>query len=601
MKWFNSSKKGKNKNISENNLSKVEEKKLTRKEKKLQKAETKRLNKENKKINKQNKKANKKKTNNVVIDQQLNVVDTNAAFFENNNFQDFYIENNDINNSLVETAIDNAIYVAEQRLNNEPDFLIESENFFTEEKKPIYEESVLPIEEYGLPFQIAYDKNEPIDKNISADFLYTKQDLERLELSPDDFVKFFKNGTIFYKMNSFVTKDDISFNKIFKNGTKFSQQEIDPDEELIIKNSDINNLFNDKTTSIADIIKVSSEDDEKRESLKNKIFKLNQEIETRISYHNNFSISDEDTAAAILSRKKIEQKQEELSNKIFELKESFVNNNIFYRIQNLFFKTWDENNIYFGYKLENINFDVYSGDRIVVLSDDSITNQLLIDVLRGDEIKTSGYVYKNLFRKKQWIDVDDLKFNYSTLSDIDLNDELLYGLTSPDYLSFGLKKKDNVIMSMKKIFTSLGKTPNEKFLKKLINLMAFEPETTKNIFELDDLNLEKFITICDIAIDKKMILMKSICQGMSYNEKNALLNFLSDHFSKSNATVIYASDDLNDVNLFATKVMVLKKYQLMDFKPIDKILDSFQTVNDFVFYQLKYGKVSEMDEEEVNG
>lgn len=587
MKWFNSSKKKNDKKHDEKNIK--DNAKVSRKNKKLEKAESKKLNKENRKKYKQKSRIFKRINENI---NNQKTVNTNNEFFESNNFQNFYPEPYEVKDF---SLIDNAISIAEERVSEEPNLLTENEIFFEEEKEPIYEESILPVEEFGVPFDISYDKNDPITKNISFDHLYTKEDLDRLELSPDNFVKFFKNGTVFYKMNPMITETDVSIKKIFKSGTKFSQQSIRNDEESILKNYDLGNLFKGDVTSVSDIIKFSSEDDEKREKLKEKILKLNEEIESRISFHNNFDISDEDTAAAIMSRKKIEQKQEELNSKIYELKDNYVNNNIFYKVQNVFFNTWDEDNIYFGYKLEDVTFDVYSGDRIVVISDDSITNQLLIDVLRGDEVKTSGYVYKNLFRKNQWIDTDDLKFNYSTLNDIDLNDELMYGLTSPDYLSFGLKKKDNVLVSMKKIFSSLGKSPNEKFVMRLIELMSFDSETNKNIFELDDLNLEKFITICDIAIDKKMILIKNICQGMSFNQKNDLLIFLNEYFTKNNVTVIYASDDLYDVNLCASKVMVIKKSQVIDFKPIEKILDTFKTVNDYVFYNLKYGKLKDIE------
>ncbi|MDE6894121.1 MAG: hypothetical protein K2J02_01960, partial [Malacoplasma sp.] len=322
------------------------------------------------------------------------------------------------------------------------------------------------------------------------------------------------------------------------------------------------------------VLNADSEEEWKRNDLRTKIFKLNQEIEQQINRHKMNMIGKTDK-----EKKELDLKQQEIRESISELNQSFPNEQILFKIQRLIFLTFEENNIYYGHKLENINFDVYPNDRIVVISDDSITNQLLIDVLRGDEAKTSGYVYKNFSNNNQWIDV----------SSLDNNTEITEALASPDYLSLLTKKKEKVVSAMKKIFNKLNKDPSALFISELAEKMHFSDYLTKNIFDLDDLALEKFITMCDILIGKKVILIKSICQDMNLEQRTQFLNFLDSYFKSKNITAIYATENVNDVNLIGNKIMVLKQGQLMDFMSNQKILQRFESLNEFVNYYLTYG------------
>ncbi|RXY97205.1 hypothetical protein D8X55_00700 [Malacoplasma penetrans] len=571
------------------------------------------------------KKSKKNKNYQPTQDVQTELLDNNAFESQQPIEQKIFLENtlpensyskdlNDFDNERIfldTKAVKNEDLIKEtlevSALRNEEDESFKKDDlYFQDENNEVYyEQNVSPVETYGVPFEIAYDNKETIEKNLSYDAIYTETDLKNFGLPEDLFLKFFKNGSVFYKLKKEgKTEDEISVYTVFKKDTKFSDSE---DEEFKkqaylekLKEAEFFSKWDDDF-EINEILGNNLDDSEERLSLKEKIYNLNKEIENKIERLNKVNIVDGDIGELIYTRQYIEQKQEEIKDKIYELKENFSNSNIFYKVKNLFFNTWDEDDIYFGYRLENISFDVYPNDRIVIVSDNSITNQLLVDVLKGDELKTAGYVYKNVWRKNQWVDASDLEYNYSKINNVDLNDELLYGLTSPDYLSFGIKnkRKDNVGISMQRIFKSLGVSPEDKIRDRLIELMRFESQLNKNLFELDDLNLEKFYTICDILINKKMILIKSICQGMSFNEKMELLNFLNKYFATNNITAIYASDDLNDVNLFATKVMVIKQGQLMSFKSFDQILKEFNSVNEFVIHHLKYGVVKEYDVDKI--
>ncbi|MDE6082706.1 MAG: hypothetical protein K2F52_02385, partial [Malacoplasma sp.] len=390
----------------------------------------------------------------------------------------------------------------------------------------------------------------------------------------------FKLNTTFSKLEEI--KSNMEFNLEKKDDSQIELNLEMPSNKIksteLVDNKDSNIVLFDswEENPFNSALNMESEEEWKRNDLRTKIFKLNQEIEQQINRHKMNMIGKTDK-----EKKELDAKQQEIRKSISEMNENFSSEQILFKIQRLIFLTFEENNIYYGHKLENINFDIYPNDRIVVLSDDSISNQLLIDVLRGDEVKTSGYVYKNFSNNNQWIDVSSLE-----------NDkEITESLASPDYLSFITKKKEKVVSAMKKIFNKLDKDPSALFISELAEKMHFSDYMTKNIFELDDLALEKFTTMCDILIGKKVILIKSICQDMNFEQRSKLLSFLNDYFKSKNITVIYATEDINDVNLIGNKIMVLKQGQLMDFMSNQKILQRFESLDEFVNYYLTYGTI----------
>lgn len=436
--------------------------------------------------------------------------------------------------------------------------------------KPQYEEG-----------EMVFSSDNYIEKNIHKEALYTKQDLKNFNLSENDVIKFFKNGSIYYKLKEPLNNTNEA-KKIFKNGTKFSLS--------TLKNiTEHDPFFKDvKHYKDFDIYSLLPEDEKINPILQHKIYELNRSLEQQLKNVEEYSINETEIESIINAQKNILETQMELQNKIYSLRQDYANSSVFFKITNLYFNTWNEDDIYFGYKLNDLSFDVYSTDKIVVISDNSITNQLLIDVLRGDETKTSGHIYKNLTREQKWIDVDDPDYDQYKIQSMDLNEEIFYGLTSPDYLSFGIRKKDNVGITLSKICRALSVQVEEEFKNKLITLMNFNEYLNHNVFELDDLNLEKFITICDILIGKKILLIKSICQGMSYNQKMELLRFLNNYFDAKKITVIYASDDYLEANLIASKIMLIKNGYIVAFENLNNILSKFNTINDYIVYTLRY-------------
>ena len=499
--------------------------------------------------------------------QNLNLENEELLEFENGQ-QDLNVENfnYDVQNENIDDSIENSenqneqILIDQQELNN-----LKQTEFQMPINEPIY-----------------FSQEELVNRNLYSDTLYTSYDLEAFDLKEEDVVKFFKNGSVYYKLKDPLSA--VNFRKIFKKDTRFSN-------DVSLKEMTESDLFfsDIKYFKDFDIESALAFDDGIKPELKLQIYELNEKLKSQLETIEEYKLNENELEKIAEAQKQILMNQKEIKEKIVNLKHDYANSNVFYRVSNIEFNTWNEDDIYFGYKLNDISFDIFSTDRIVIISDNSISNQLLIDVLRGDETKTSGYIYKNLVRAQKWIDIDDPEYDQYKIQSMDLNEEVYYGLTSPDYLSFGINKKDNVGITMSKIFKALQVQVNEQFKEKLLKLMKFESFLNVNVFELDDLNLEKFITICDILIGKKIILMKSICQGMTYNDKTELFKFLNKYFDAKKVTVLYAADDYLVANLLATKIMIIKEGNLIDVKRVDNLLAYFNSINDYILYTIKHG------------
>lgn len=459
----------------------------------------------------------------------------------------------------------------------------QSENQEINDSKEMLSDKVIEIKDTS---DLTFSQEEIIEKNLFYDTLYTEQELKELNLTDNEVIKFFKNGSTYYKLKEPLKNED-NPKRIFKNNTKFSLKTLG---EFVERDPYFSDVKHYKKFDFEGILAIDKDIDPK---IHEKIFELNKTLEKQLKDIESYNLDENELDSIAEAQKSILENQKQMQKMIYNLTDDFTNSDVIYRVQNIDFNTWNEDDIYFGYKLNKINFDIYKGDRIVILSENFISNQLLIDVLRGDEIKTSGYVYKNVSRSQKWIDVDEDSFDENVS---DFNEIIFNGLMSPDYLSFGYRKRDTVATLMQKVFVALKVNVDEEFKYNLIRLMKFDDFLRKNVFELDDLNLEKFITICDILIGKKILLIKSICQGMAHNDKIELLNFLNRYFDKKRITVLYASDDFLEANIVANKIMILKDGFIVDFKNVDNVLKTHNTINDFILKTIKYGVVPEMDE-----
>lgn len=393
-----------------------------------------------------------------------------------------------------------------------------------------------------------------LEQIFAQQVIFTEVDLEKFSIPKDLVQPLFKNGRIFYKKKPVYEENVAELSGFFKDNTRFvaRQPHRYSNSDLLDHNAkryEENNAFLDEI------------------DLKTKAKYLDQSNKIKYLY---------DQLAA--------------SNKTIDiLQKDHSGVPVIYKVSNLEYRNWNEDEIYYGYQLKGITFDVANCEQIVIYSDDFITNQLLIDVLRGDENKLDGYIFKNVKQVSKWVDIEEFNLsNFDPNSEANLTVELLNGLASPDYYAIGFKKKDTLNSAITKLFKTFDGKLDESFQEELIVALELDIYWNNSIGELDDLMRERFWTLCDMLIGKKVLLIKSICQNMSYNQKTNLLNLIRSYCISIRATLIYASNDFTDANVIGDRFLVINQAQLVANERIEAILTTYHSVQNFILSHITY-------------
>lgn len=232
--------------------------------------------------------------------------------------------------------------------------------------------------------------------------------------------------------------------------------------------------------------------------------------------------------------------------------------------------------------LYNFSFDIYPGDRIAILSHDSMSDLLLLDILKNDVEKDSGYVFFNLKREQKWFDIYSSEFDGFDVEMFNRRYEAIYQLQSPDYLSYGKNKNDTVDSTFKKIFNTIKQVINERLFGDLLYLLDFEKELDTLISNLDDLKKRKFIFICDVLIGKKIIIMSNLTEGFDITQKISFYRYINALYQDSDTVILFNVKDSFEVKLLANRLIIIDDGEPVVNKKIKDILNTFETLDTFI-------------------
>lgn len=253
---------------------------------------------------------------------------------------------------------------------------------------------------------------------------------------------------------------------------------------------------------------------------------------------------------------------------------------VLYKIYNISFNQ-NHDDPYAGC-LYNFSFDIYPGDRIAILSHDSMSDLLLLDILKNYVPKDSGYVFFNLKREQKWFDIYSSEFDGFDIEMYNRRYEAIYQLQSPDYFEYGKNKNDTVDSTFKKIFNKIKQVVNEKLFNDLLYLLDFEKELDTLMSSLDDLKSRKFVFICDVLIGKKIIIMSNLTEGFDITQKISFYRYINALYQDSDTVIIFNVKDSFEVKLLANRLIIIDDGEPVVNKRIKDILNTFETLDTFI-------------------
>ena len=312
-------------------------------------------------------------------------------------------------------------------------------------------------------------------------YLYTLIELNNMGISVENTVKKFYMGKMYYKLtdeylnylneqqngnignqeeNSFTQSTSVDANYESSNNDFYNKEEIDYELDVSDTNSG-NNFLNDYNNSEEQYFDFESD-----QSLEHNqdVYMSEDDVNGTTYVEGDIPDSDKHNLENLIN----------VHNDVLFNQDKNLESDLEYKIYNLSFNK-EQLRKDLG-KLDNITFDVYPKDRVMVLSsDESKTSTTLIDVLSRRYEKNGGYVYFNIKRKQKWIDMYSKEFKQYDLDMINKKSDILYQLESPDYFSYGAEKRDTSLSLFKKVFYAIDVIVSETLFYKLIEIFDFKP------------------------------------------------------------------------------------------------------------------------------
>lgn len=247
----------------------------------------------------------------------------------------------------------------------------------------------------------------------------------------------------------------------------------------------------------------------------------------------------------------------------FNSTQNFTNNvsstpKLLYRISNISYQ--NQNGV-----LNNVSFDVFGSQIITVLSVDKLSNFLLGNILKGVYKITQGSIYFN---------ESILTNNYQTklvnignaLDNKNSKSNMLKHLSFINYLGLcSIDPTTKVGPAFEIICSFFGVQLNKNLLGNLLQLTNFLKSAQSTIKELQGIELDKFNTILDLLLGRKLIFIESLIANLDNLSKQNLLTYLHNYISVSSTACLLITNNIQDACLFADKFIIIKDGRIIDF------------------------------------
>lgn len=382
---------------------------------------------------------------------------------------------------------------------------------------------------------------------------YSISDLEQLNISPNDVIQVFVDGNIKY---------------VLKKNAKLYKKMIVNSSENFEKISDLN-IFDENS------IESSFSNNEIYDSHENALLDNSYEIKENDDYT-------------------INPNELKVQDKIVNPNFSQINNpnnfnvhmvktdDILYKVYDLNYN-FDKQNPYDG-TLKNISFNIYPGDKIAIVSTDSLSDEILLNILSKKTKSDSGHIFYNINNNNDWADLNsvDIEDIYEDEKIVNANS---YETNASDYFALVKNRFETVITLFNRVFKSIDNNIDNIVYGDLLYLLNMSKILDKKISLLTEIEKRKFTFMCDVLIGKRIIFFKNLTEDFNIREKINFYRYINNLFEKSNNVFIFSIQDTFEIKLFATKLLIIDDGYLKINKKISEIVKMYPSI-DYLIYEI---------------
>lgn len=249
------------------------------------------------------------------------------------------------------------------------------------------------------------------------------------------------------------------------------------------------------------------------------------------------------------------------------------NPKLLYRVSNISFQ--NQNGI-----LSNVSFDIFGSEITAILSLDNLSNFLLENVLKGVYKSFQGSIYFN-----ESILPNNYQTKFVNIGDsVNRNSKssILKHISHINYLRLcSIDPKTKVGPAFEIVCGFFGIQLNRNLFGNLLQLTNFLKLTQSSVKDLQGLELDKFNTILDLLLGRKIIFIESLIADLDNLTKQNLLAFLHNYITATSTACLLVTNNIQDACMFADKFIVIKsgsvfanftKWDVPQNEPLDSYL-----------------------------
>lgn len=205
---------------------------------------------------------------------------------------------------------------------------------------------------------------------------------------------------------------------------------------------------------------------------------------------------------------------------------------------------------------ENLNFDIYEGDKIALLGGNGAGKTTIVEIIAGFKKPSSGSVHKffdknTVLSKQIGIQFQDLSFPKS--------------LKVKDILKFIVNIDENDI--------------SEEELKEIIDIFQINSFINTKISKISGGQQQRLNVLLSLIIKPKLLFLDEFTTGLDIASKNIIKNFIISFCKKNKMIIVIISHDISIISEMVNRVILIgNKKKLIDssIKDIEKEFGSFE-------------------------
>lgn len=225
---------------------------------------------------------------------------------------------------------------------------------------------------------------------------------------------------------------------------------------------------------------------------------------------------------------------------------------------NNIYKTFGKNEV-----LKGVNFKINQGQNIAILGSNGAGKTVTIETIAGLVEPTSGKI----------------DYHFET---IDLNKQIGIQFQAIDFPS-NLTPYDVIKFNRELLKVEI----NDIELDEMITMFGIKPYLKKRCSKLSGGQKQRLNVLLSLLNKPKIIFLDEFSTGLDFSIKYQIETFISDYARKNGITIAVVSHDINEIEFFASRIVVMHKGKIVLDATKEQVIEKFGSIKNLMIKYIK--------------